>query len=189
MRIGFVGGLSAPLVAPYVYFIVARDLLYVGETQKHPVYRWHDHLGQRGSFRLAAATRALIEFSNTDRVGFFAYQVGQLVEQFPGVQLKQATQAVEHEIHMLLRARPSFLGTGLSLISDTEKTAPRVFRAWDVAQAIAEQAASALKVSVRARGGIWMSAAGGVGPGGRRSRPEGPPHPQIRFEVAIGSAG
>jgi adenine-specific DNA methylase len=44
-------------------------------------------------------------------------------------------------------------------------------------------------VSVRARGGNWMNVAGGVGPGGRRSRPEGPTPPAIRFEVAIGSDG
>ena len=44
-------------------------------------------------------------------------------------------------------------------------------------------------VRIRARGGNWMSAAGGlgleVGVAGRK----GQPHPQIRFEVAIGSDG
>ena len=46
-----------------------------------------------------------------------------------------------------------------------------------------------MEVSVRARGENWMSAAGGVGPGGWRSRPEGPTLPADQIEVPIGSAG
>jgi predicted nucleic acid-binding protein len=43
--------------------------------------------------------------------------------------------------------------------------------------------------NVRARGGNCLKDAGGVGPGGRRSWPEGPTPPADRVEVAIGSFG
>ena len=46
-----------------------------------------------------------------------------------------------------------------------------------------------LDVSVRARGGIWMNVAGGVGLEVGVAGRKGQSHPQIRFEVAIGSAG
>lgn len=133
-----VGSLSAKLAAPHVYCIRARNLLYVGETQKHPVFRWSDHLGPRGSFRMAALERGFLELGLDEQISFYAYQLAQTISGLPAVQIKQATQAVEHELHALLRARPSLLGIAFHIISDTEKTAPRTFKQWALAQSIAE---------------------------------------------------
>jgi len=147
MSLTFVGGVSAIWSAPFVYFIRSGECLYVGETQRHPVVRWSQHLGPQGSFRLAAEGRAEIVLDGATPIAFYAFEVAPLRSLFPEVQLKAATQAVEHEIHMLLRARPSFLGPALRVISDTEKTAPRTFRRWDIAQALAEEAAAALRAA------------------------------------------
>ncbi len=63
-------------------------------------------------------------------------------------QIKSATQAVEHEIHMLLRARPTYLGAAMKVISDTGKTAPRAFRRWDIAAQLAEDAVAKLRKAI-----------------------------------------
>jgi hypothetical protein len=138
MSILNVGSLSARLTGPHVYFICARDLLYIGETQKHPVIRWSDHLSLRGSFRAAVVSRGFSDLGLDEQIHFHAYQLAESVAAIPEVQIKQATQAVEHELHVLLRARPSLLGGGLAIISDTEKTAPRTFKHWALAQGIAK---------------------------------------------------
>ncbi len=138
----------ANVVGPYLYSILARDLLYVGETQRHPVLRWSQHLASDGSFRTAATSRALVELKASDRVAFFAFDLSELGTLFPAGQVKNATQAVEHELHMLLRARPSLLGTEVTIISDTEKTAPRAFRRWDIAGRLAHLAAEKLRTAL-----------------------------------------
>lgn len=145
MSTRFVGGLTAVVAAPHVYFIRAHEFLYVGETQKHPVVRWSQHLGPQGSFRLALAARGYLDFDPDARIAFYAVEIGPLPDLFPQVQIKAATQAVEHEVHMLLRARPSFFSPSLQVISDTEKTAPRAFRRWDIAAALAENAVGELR--------------------------------------------
>lgn len=147
MSVVFVGGVAAAWSAPHLYFIRFGECLYVGETQKHPVARWGQHLRANGSFRLALEGRDIL-FDPTEPIGFYAFEIIPLRSLFPEVQLKAATQAVEHEVHMLLRARPSFLGLSLRVISDTEKTAPRAFRHWDVAQSLAEDTAQALRVAL-----------------------------------------
>lgn len=148
MTIRYVGSLAASPAAPHVYFILAQGLLYVGETQKHPVVRWNQHLQPEGSFRMAAFARGQVEIDVTDRIGFYAVEIEPLATLFPAAQIKAATQAVEHEVHMLLRARPSFLGLDLQIISDTARTAPRAFRRWDIAQALAEEAATVLRAAL-----------------------------------------
>jgi len=150
MSTRFVGGLTALAAAPHVYFIHVHQFLYVGETQKHPVVRWSQHLGPQGSFRLALATRGHVDFDPSERIAFYAVEIRTLPKLFPQVQIKAATQAVEHEVHMLLRARPSFLGPALQVISDTEKTAPRAFRHWDIAAGLAESAVVALRSALSA---------------------------------------
>lgn len=147
MSVVFLGGVKASWSSPHLYFIRSGDCLYVGETQKHPVARWGQHLGAQGSFRLALEGRE-INFDHSEPIGFYAFEVSPLRSLFPEVQLKTATQAVEHEVHMLLRARPSFLGLTLRVISDTEKTAPRAFRRWDIAQSLAEDTAIALRAAL-----------------------------------------
>jgi hypothetical protein len=53
MTIRYVGGLSAAVAAPHVYLIISCGCVYIGETQRHPVGRWTQHLSPEGSLRLA----------------------------------------------------------------------------------------------------------------------------------------
>jgi hypothetical protein len=147
----YVGGISAKLAGPHIYFIQVRDLLYVGETQKHPVIRWSDHLGSQGSFWQAALNRGCVELDPDEQVSFYAYQLSQFTDGVPEVQIKQTTQAVEHELHVVLRARPSLLGSVFRIISSTDKTAPRTFRQWALVESIAEAIAGELAVALVAR--------------------------------------
>lgn len=149
MTIRFVGGLTAAFAAPHLYLIIACGCIYIGETQRHPACRWTQHLGPQGSLRLALEKLDDIAFDPTGPLGFYAVEIVSLCTLFPEVQVKSATQAVEHEMHMLLRARPTFLGSSMRVISDTEKTAPRAFRRWDVAAALAEEAAGRLRTAIQ----------------------------------------
>lgn len=148
MNVAYAGQVTASLIGPYLYSIWARNLLYVGETQRHPTVRWSQHIGPLGSFRLAATNRALVDLEPDERVAFYAFDLSSALGLFPSVQLKNASQAVEHELHMLIRSQPSFLGIDLQLISDTERTAPRSFRRWDLARSIAEDTAAQLRAAM-----------------------------------------
>jgi hypothetical protein len=112
------------------------------------VGRWTQHLSPEGSLRLALNAQDDVVFDLSSPIYFFAVEIGSLPALFPEVQVKSATQAVEHEIHMLLRARPTYLGAAMKVISDTEKTAPRAFRRWDIAAQLAEEAAAKLRAAI-----------------------------------------
>lgn len=148
MTIRYVGGLTAAVAAPHVYLIMSCGCVYIGETQRHPVGRWSQHLGPQGSVRLALSAQDDVTFDLSCPISFFAVEIGSLPALFPQVQVKSATQAVEHEIHMLLRARPTYLGVAMKVISDTEKTAPRAFRRWDIAAELAEEVAAKLRAAI-----------------------------------------
>lgn len=148
MSIRYVGGLTAAVAAPHVYLIIACGCLYIGETQRHPVCRWNQHLDPESSVRLALDAQEDVTFDLLSPISFFAVEIGALPSLFPQVQIKSATQAVEHEIHMLLRARPTYLGAAMKVISDTEKTAPRAFRRWDIAAQLAEEAVAKLREAI-----------------------------------------
>ncbi|HQT72572.1 MAG TPA: hypothetical protein PLX84_01430, partial [Acidiphilium sp.] len=114
----------------------------------NPVGRWTQHLGPEGSLRTALKAQDDVDFDLSSPISFFAVEIGSLPALFPEVQVKSATQAVEHEIHMLLRAQPTYLGAAMKVISDTEKTAPRAFRRWDIAAQLAEEAAAKLRAAI-----------------------------------------
>ena len=148
MNVRYVGGLTAALAAPHVYLIISCGCVYIGETQRHPAGRWSQHIGPQGSVRLALVAQDDVVFDLSSPISFFSVEIGALPALFPEVQVKSATQAVEHEIHMLLRAQPTYLGAAMKVISDTEKTAPRAFRRWDIAAQLAEEAAAKLRVAI-----------------------------------------
>lgn len=141
MTAHYAGAVATAVSCPHVYFIVSGDLLYVGETQRHPVIRWCAHLQATGSFTAAVALQEEFADQPLDEVGFFAFRLDQLVVNYPAIQFKQVTQAIEHELHVLLRSRPSVFGGRFRLISDTAKTAPRKFKDWDLARKIARDIA------------------------------------------------
>lgn len=149
MTVRYVGGLTAAVAAPHVYLIISCGCVYIGETQRHPVGRWTQHLAPQGSVRLALSAQDDVTFDPSSPMSFFAVEIGSLPALFPEVQVKSATQAVEHEIHKLLRARPTYLGAAMKVISDTEKTAPRAFRRWDIAAQLAEEAVVKLRDAIK----------------------------------------
>jgi hypothetical protein len=140
----YAGGVYGPLDAPFVYFVRSRELLYVGETQGHPVLRWGGHLQTFGSFRVAVANKGDPDVDYLDDICFYAFHCSLLQTHFPPAQYKVATQAVEHRVHTTLALRPHALGYAFRLISDTEKTAPRRFKEWTLAQSLAEAIVEAL---------------------------------------------
>jgi hypothetical protein len=148
MTIRYVGGLTAAVVAPHVYLIITCGCVYIGETQGHPAGRWTQHLGPQGSVRLALNAQDDVIFDRSCPISLFAVEISSLPTLFPEVQVKSATQAVEHEIHKLLRARPTYLGVRMKVISGTEKTAPRAFRRWDLAAQLAEEAVAKFREAI-----------------------------------------
>jgi len=48
--IRFAGSVKGKSRHPYIYAIVKKYCLYIGETQQHPVSRWGQHLMKFGSF-------------------------------------------------------------------------------------------------------------------------------------------
>lgn len=149
MNIRYVGGLTAAFAAPHVYLIITCGCVYIGETQRHPACRWTQHIGPQGSLRHALDACEDLAFDPSAPMSFYAIEMLALPMLFPQVQLKSATQAVEHEIHILLRAQPTFLGSSMRVISDTEKTAPRAFRRWDIAAELAQEAADRLRAAIQ----------------------------------------
>ncbi|MFO1432247.1 MAG: hypothetical protein U1F76_19245 [Candidatus Competibacteraceae bacterium] len=124
--IGFVQG---PLFGPYLYMIVASELVYIGETQHHPVIRWGNHLQPNGSFLASVRLRGDPE-KQYNNIIFTSIFCKSIIEEFGESETRIATQALEHEIHSKLVGNPVFFGRQLKVISDTQKTAPRRFTAW-----------------------------------------------------------
>ena len=151
------GAVRGPLRGPFIYAIVTRDLVYIGETQTHPVMRWGSHLQLAGSFRLALAASGDPEVDYFGDISFCAVRCRTVESEFPPSLLKTATQAVEHRLHVTLCRRPGVLGRPLRLISDTEKTAPRRFDRWTLAQDIATAVLDGLRLQLEPR---WIETAG-----------------------------
>jgi hypothetical protein len=141
--IQYCGSIAAPVRGPILYFIWSYNILYIGETQKHPVERWNSHLSPQGTFREKLAAKGDPEVDYLSDVKLFAYHCHSLAKTFPQPQWKTATQAVEHEVHCYVLQHPSKFREQFILISDTEKTAPRRFKHWGFARQLSEQLATA----------------------------------------------
>jgi hypothetical protein len=133
----YCGSLSAPIQGSMIYFIFACNLLYIGETQNHPVQRWNAHLFTDNGFLRMVKECGDPEIDYLSNIKLFAYYCHSIIENFPEIEWKTATQAVEHEIHCCVLQYPSKLRRLFTLISDTERTAPRRFKHWDFARKIA----------------------------------------------------
>ncbi|MDX2244934.1 MAG: hypothetical protein NW224_30025 [Leptolyngbyaceae cyanobacterium bins.302] len=142
------GKLFAPIEGPIIYFIVAYDVLYIGETQHHPVERWNAHLSPKGSFRTNLLKKGDPEIDYFGDLRLFAYYCQTITQNFPKVQWKTVTQAVEHEAHGYVLQYPSRIGKYYNVISDTEKTAPSRFKHWDLAKRIAGEILQDLAIAM-----------------------------------------
>jgi hypothetical protein len=122
--------IESPYRGPHVYVICSIDVVYIGETQKHPAIRWADHLESGDGFRARIAEKGNPDLDYLSNLIMFARRCDWITTTFTAAQWKTATQAVEHSMHDVFAADPRVLGKHLRLISDTEKTAPRGFRSW-----------------------------------------------------------
>lgn len=141
--------IQSPYKAPHVYIICAIDVVYIGETQKHPAIRWGQHLESIDGFRARLAEKGNPELDYLNNTKMLSVQCDWIVDHFTEAQWKMATQAVEHALHELFAADPRVLGKPLKLISDTEKTAPRNFKRWDLAHAFAREVIGDLSAVLR----------------------------------------
>jgi hypothetical protein len=133
MRInGFTRG---ELYGSYVYFIFARELLYIGESQKIAFTRWHSHLYSSGNL-----SKKIVEFGDPEikyskYLNFISVDCHEIREQFPEVRWKSITRAVEHNLHLNLfisqkemircyyqKYEPKV--ERFKIVSDTSRTAP-----------------------------------------------------------------
>jgi hypothetical protein len=121
--IDFTGVLRTKDVSPYIYFIKRGYLLYIGETQKNPVIRWSEHLGEKGSFRNAANRVDEEIIVGNFKTFFFAYECNLLETDLAEVERRRATQHIEHEVHSLIMCN-GLPERGIRLISNTIRTAP-----------------------------------------------------------------
>lgn len=133
------GIVRSPLVAPHLYFALTRNLLYIGETQKHPTIRWGLHLAPEGSLRKALQVRGDPEIDYYEDIQFFGFRCTEIEQNFPLVMHRVAAQAAEHEAHCLFAERTH----QFKIISDTVRTAPRKFNDREQVRAIAARAVDA----------------------------------------------
>jgi len=132
------GNLSGPFLAPYVYIIASENLVYIGETQSHPLFRWGSHITVGGSFWKAIERSGDPEIDYFENIVFFSHHCVEIETDFTEVQFRIVTQAIEHEIHCAFAER---IGK-YQVISDTSKTAPRQFSRRFEARSIAEKVIS-----------------------------------------------
>lgn len=128
------GNLAGPYVAPYIYIITSENLVYIGETQSHPLFRWGSHVTLGGSFRKAVERDGDPDVNYFENITFFAHHCIEIEQKFQKIQFRMATQAIEHEIHCSFAER---IGD-YQVISDTTRSAPRHFSRRIEAKSLAE---------------------------------------------------
>ena len=146
--------ISSPYHGPHVYVICTIDVVYIGETQKHPVIRWGQHLEDGGTFRVRLAEKGNPDFAYLDDLLMFAKRCDWIMTRFTEAQWKTVTQALEHTLHVKFAEDPRILGDHLRLISDTEKTAPRGFKYWDIVNGCAHDIVDELRRAFNERPGL-----------------------------------
>jgi hypothetical protein len=118
-----VGGCCTAYKAPHLYYIVWDSLIYIGETQQHPVIRWGQHLGPAGSFLTALGRSSSVNPESSSTLRFCAFCLDQIIKDLPPTLWKISSQWVEHRVHVLFSI--SKLGVRYEIISSTSRTAPR----------------------------------------------------------------
>ncbi len=133
------GLLEGRLVAPYIYFIIVKSFLYVGETQKLPFIRWADHISVGGSL-----FQNLQSYDSTDLIDEAPLRFGWLLceEVIRGCSAedrRRGVQWVEDEIHLKI-AESGSVSSRYQLISNTVRTSPRLFRGNDLLKQLVDRA-------------------------------------------------
>jgi hypothetical protein len=123
------------LKGAFIYFIFAKELLYIGETQKIAIARWYSHLYQNGTLLKNIQNHGKNPLEYTNSLHFISIKCNEIQEDFPEIRWKTITQAVEHSIHKVLyMSQISLLQSyyhkyapdviRYEIISDTKRTAP-----------------------------------------------------------------
>ncbi|MFZ4148910.1 hypothetical protein ACEV7C_16145 [Enterobacter ludwigii] len=124
--------LKGPISGPYVYFIFTGDFVYIGETQRHPVIRWGAHLTAGGTLwrKLQENSKNIQgkDLFNEDFT-FISINCNSLFKKSIGPS-RIVSQALEHNLHCVLKSNPSLFGWDKVILSNTDKTAPMKFNKW-----------------------------------------------------------
>ncbi|HDZ9329989.1 TPA: hypothetical protein RUZ39_003945 [Vibrio cholerae] len=137
--------------SPHVYFIVAKDVIYIGETQVLPIRRWSSHLDSSGSFskKLDKYLRGGCKALYMKSISFCSYscldELETIQHEYCGYRIP--TQALEHKIHEILISEKTF-GNDRVVISETLKTAPRQFFHWNEIEIIAKNIVEEAKIKL-----------------------------------------
>ncbi len=121
--IHFAGSIKGKARHPYVYAIAKRHCLYIGETQRHPVSRWGQHLTSFGSFQKRLREADADVWASEDVILFFCMDCDKIAT-LSNEEHKIVTQYVEHKVHEKCILNLPLLAPIEMIISDTEKTAP-----------------------------------------------------------------
>jgi hypothetical protein len=115
--------LSAKSVGPYIYIIVKGSFLYIGETQRYPFHRWHEHFSEYGTFinKLSRHDPELAEMNC--HIHVYWMPLPDIENGCTSANVKRATQYLEHLIHLELYKEPKVFPK-YSIISETTRTAP-----------------------------------------------------------------
>jgi hypothetical protein len=117
-----VGGCRTAYRAPHLYYIVCDSVIYIGETQQHPVIRWGQHLEATGSFLRASRRSLQRELLPNSTIKFSAFCLEKIMREVSPARWKMASQWIEHQVHVLLSNSP--VGVRYNIVSDTSRTAP-----------------------------------------------------------------
>lgn len=145
------------LKGAFIYFIFAKDLLYIGETQKIAIARWYSHLYQNGTLLKNIQNHGKNPADYTNSLHFVSVKCTDIQKEYPEIKWKTITQAVEHSIHKVLYLSQVALIDAyykkyapevnrFEIISDTTRTAPtRIhFTEWQYADKYANYLGSAV---------------------------------------------
>jgi hypothetical protein len=136
---------TGPYIAPYIYLISSNNVIYIGETQKIPVLRWGSHLSTGGSFLKRLKQKGDPDINYIENLQFISRKCDWIMDNFHQSKWRLVSQAIEHVLHETISSDPRLFGKYLKVISDTEKTAPRGFREWDLVRSVSNDMIISLK--------------------------------------------
>ena len=108
---------------PYVYVIVKSYCIYIGETQRHPVSRWGQHLSQHGTFNCKLREADECVWRSAEEIFFYCAKCNMVLSASPE-EHKIVTQYIEHKLHELCILNINKIRPIEKILSDTSRTAP-----------------------------------------------------------------
>lgn len=133
------GLLEGRLVAPYIYFIIIKSFLYVGETQKLPFIRWTEHISVGGSLFQKLQSHESTGLLHEAPLKFGWLLCEEVLRGCSAEDRRRGVQWVEDEIHMKI-AESGAVSSRYQLISNTLRTSPRRYRGNDLLKQLVDRA-------------------------------------------------